>query len=302
MAEVPVNPIVHWLGAGGMAIGAVVIGGVTLKSRWEDVSHGILHLFVCLVALLAYTSFIFDRAAAHIDGRSFYVPHYVYWVVTFPLIAVALAVVALPPLENMVERRLRASIMGGLAGTSVLWASAALFQAFARTDAERWSWFALSMAAGIALVWQLWVPVLHQGEIKGGKNLSDYKVLTGSFTAAVFAYQALSGSSARRASRSCQVPSSSPSSSFSTSAATPCSALPASSSWSGWRTRRSRSLARQQWRHQHGSERASRESIPAGAESLGHARCALKPGKRAHTATLIGSYAGSLPISCTEAE
>ncbi len=189
--EVPVNPVVHWLGAGGMAIGAAVIGGVTLKSRREDVSHGILHLFVCLVALFAYVSFIFDRAAAHVDGRSFFVPHYVYWTVTVPLIVVALAVVALPPLQNVVERRLRASIMGGLAGTSILWVSAALFQAFARTEAERWTWFGLSVAAGVALVWQLWGPVLRQGEIKGGKNLHDYKVLAGSFTALVVAYQAV---------------------------------------------------------------------------------------------------------------
>lgn len=189
MAEVPVSPVVHWIGAGGMALAAAVIGGVSLKSRREDVSHGVLHLFVCLLALFAYVSFIFDRAAAHVDGRSFYVGHYVYWVVAFPLIAVALAVVALPPLQNVVERRLRASIMGGLVGASALWTAAALFQAFARDDSERWTWFALSTAAAAALLWQLWGPVLHQGEIKGGKNLHDYRLLAGAFTILVVAYQ-----------------------------------------------------------------------------------------------------------------
>jgi bacteriorhodopsin len=191
MAEVSVNPIVHWLGAGGMALGAAVIGGVTLKSRREDVSHGVLHLFVTLIALVAYVSFIFDRAAVHVDGHSFYIPHYLYWTIAFPLLVVALAVVALPPLENVIERRLRASLMGGLAGTAILWTGAALLQALARSEAERWTWFALSTAAAVGLVWQLWGPVLHQGEIKGGENLHDYKLLAGAFTAAVVAYQAV---------------------------------------------------------------------------------------------------------------
>lgn len=191
MAEVPVNPIVHWLGVGGMAAGAAVIGAITLKSRREDVSHGIVHLFVCLVALFAYVSFLFDRGAAHVDGRSFYVAHFLYWIFTVPLIVIALAVVGLPPLENMLERRLRASILGGLAGAGILWTSAALFQALARRDTERWTWFVLSVGAGAALVWQLWGPLLRQGEIKGGKNLDDYKVLAALFTVAVVAYQAV---------------------------------------------------------------------------------------------------------------
>lgn len=187
--EVPVHPLVHWLGAAGMAIGAAVIGGVTLKSRREDVSHGVLHLFVCLIGLFAYVSFIFDRTAVHVDGRSFYVSHFVSWILTFPMIGVAIAMVGLPPLQNVVERRLRASIMGGLAGTLILWPGAALFQAFARTDGERWAWFGLSLAAGVATIWQLWRPVLHQVEIKGGKSVRDYRLLAALFTAAAIAYE-----------------------------------------------------------------------------------------------------------------
>ncbi len=189
--EVTVNPVVNWIGAVGMAGGAAIIGGVTLRSRREDVSHGVLHVFVCLVALFAYLSFLFDRTAVHIGDRSFYVSHYLSWVLTLSMIGVAIAMVRLPPLQNVVERRLPASIIGGLAGTAILWTSGALFQAFARTSAERWTWFGVSAAAGGALLWQLWGPVLHQVEIKGGRNIRDYTVLAGFFTATVLAYQAV---------------------------------------------------------------------------------------------------------------
>lgn len=73
--EVTVNPVVNWIGAVGMAGGTAIIGGVSLRSRREDVSHGVLHVFVCLVALFAYLSFLFDRAAVHIGDRSFYASH-----------------------------------------------------------------------------------------------------------------------------------------------------------------------------------------------------------------------------------
>ncbi len=189
--EVPVHPVVHWIGVGGMAAGAAAIGALTLKSRREDVSHGILHLFVCLVGLFAYVSFVVDRTAVHVDGRSFYVSHYVSWILTFPMIVVAIAMVGLPPLQNVIERRLRASILGGLAGASILWTSGVLFQAFARTGAERWAWFGLSLAAGVATVWQLWRPVLHQVEIKGGRNIREYGILAACFTALAIAYEAV---------------------------------------------------------------------------------------------------------------
>ena len=35
--EVPASPVVHWIGAGGLAVGAVAIGALTVKSRREDV-------------------------------------------------------------------------------------------------------------------------------------------------------------------------------------------------------------------------------------------------------------------------
>lgn len=185
--EVPVHPVVNWIGVGGMAAGAATIGTLTLKSRREDVSHGVLHLFVCLVGLFAYVSFVVDRTAVHVDGRSFYVSHYVSWILTFPMIVVATAMVGLPPLQNVVERRLRASIIGGLAGGSILWTSGVLFQAFSRTGAERSARFALSLAAGVATVWQLWRPVLHQVEIKGGRNIREYCILAACFTALAMA-------------------------------------------------------------------------------------------------------------------
>ncbi len=165
------------MGVVGMLTGIAVIGSVLRRSRREDVSHGVLHLLACVIGLFAYISFLFDRTAVHIDDRSFYVSHYVYWLLSQPLLFVAAALFALPPLEDVREHRLRASLHGGLIGANVAWNSAGLFQAWARTAAERWAWFALAAVSVVATLWQLWGPVLHQGQLKGGEHLRDYRLV-----------------------------------------------------------------------------------------------------------------------------
>ena len=165
---VPVSPSLYWAGAAGMVTGIVVIGAFLRTSRREDISHGVLHLLVCVVGLFAYYSLVVDRTAIHAGDRIFYLSHYLYWILTQPLLFVAVALVALPPLANPGDRRLRASLFGGLVGATVAWTSAGLFQAWARTAGERWAWFALAGIGLAAVLWQLSFPVLHQGEIKGG--------------------------------------------------------------------------------------------------------------------------------------
>lgn len=186
---VPVSPALYWGGVVGMAVGIAVIGGFLRSSRREDVSHGVLHLAVCVIGLFAYYSLVVDRTAIHVDDRVFYLSHYIYWILTEPLLFVAVALVALPPLSNPGDRRLRASLFGGLAGAAVAWTSAALFQAWALTSGERWAWFGLAGAGVAALVWQLWFPVRHQGDIKGGEHVRDFRLVAGLLTALALAYQ-----------------------------------------------------------------------------------------------------------------
>lgn len=71
--------------------------------------------------------------------------------------------------------------------------SAGLFQAWARSDAERWVWFALAAASLLALLWQRWGPVPHQGQIKGGEHLQDYRVMAGVLSALSVGYVAIWG-------------------------------------------------------------------------------------------------------------
>ena len=172
-----------------MGCGIAAIGAFLRSSRREDVSHGVVHLFVCVVGLFAYYRLGVDRTAIHAGDRIFYLSHYLYWILTQPLLFVAVALVALPPLSNPGDRRLRASLFGGLVGATVAWTSAGLFQAWAHSGGERWAWFALAGAGLGAALWQLWFPVLHQGEIKGGEHLRDYRLLAGLLTGLALAYQ-----------------------------------------------------------------------------------------------------------------
>jgi bacteriorhodopsin len=186
---VPVSPLLYWTGVVGMAGGIAVIGAFLRTSRREDVSHGVVHLFVCVIGLFAYYSLVVDRTAIHVGDRIFYLSHYLYWILTQPLLFVAVALVALPPLSNPGDRRLRASLFGGLVGAAVAWTSAGLFQAWARTGDERWAWLGLGGVGLASVLWQLWFPVFHQGHIKGGEHVRDYRLLAGLLTGLALAYQ-----------------------------------------------------------------------------------------------------------------
>jgi bacteriorhodopsin len=172
-----------------MALGFVVICGFLRSSRREDISHGVVHLLVCVTGLFAYYSLVVDRTAVHSGDRTFYLSHYLYWILTQPALFVAVALVALPPLSNPGDRRLRASLYGGLVGAALAWTSAGLFEAWATGGGERWTWFGLAGAALASALWQLWLPIEHQGRIKGGEHIHDYRILAALLTALTLAYQ-----------------------------------------------------------------------------------------------------------------
>lgn len=187
--EIPVHPLVHWLGVLGMLMGIGVIVSVLRRSRREDLSHGVLHLFACVTGVFAYVSFLADRTAVDVGDRTFYVSHFVYWLLSEPLLMLAVTLVALPPLQDVSEHRLRASLQGGLVGTTITWVAAGFFQAWARSSVERWAWFTLALASVLALLWQLWGPVVHQGQIKGSSlHLRDYRLLAAVQSGLVVAY------------------------------------------------------------------------------------------------------------------
>jgi bacteriorhodopsin len=91
-----------------------------------------------VIGLFAYYSLVVDRTAIHAGDRVFYLSHYLYWILTQPMLFVAVALAALPPLSNPGDRRLRASLFGGLVGAAVAWTSAGLFEAWAQSEGERW--------------------------------------------------------------------------------------------------------------------------------------------------------------------
>jgi bacteriorhodopsin len=172
------------VGLAVMAAGLIAILVMLRRGRREDSAHGTLHAFACAVGVVAYLAIVMHRGSvAALGGGSVYVPHYVFWAVSESLTVLAVAIVGLPPLDNQSDHRLRMSLLGGLVGTGLLWVTCGLGQALAHSDSERWTWFALAVVAQGAMLWLLWWPVTHQGEIKGGEHLHDFSLMARAMTA-----------------------------------------------------------------------------------------------------------------------
>jgi bacteriorhodopsin len=167
-----------WAGFATMGAGACVIGGLTHRSRSEDASQGVAHVFACVLGALAYFALVTHQTELHTGDRTVHVAHYGYWLLSQPLILVSVAVAGLPPLSDVTQSRQRATIVASWIGTNLIWNVASLFQGLASDSGARRGWFLVSAAALLALLWQLWRPVIDQRPIdESGHHVSDYRLL-----------------------------------------------------------------------------------------------------------------------------
>lgn len=178
-----------WIGFVAMGAGALAIGEITRRSRSEDASQGVAHIFACVLGVIAYFALLTHQTELHVGGRDVHVAHYAYWLLSQPLILVSVAITGLPPISDVTQSRQRATVVGSWVGTNLIWNATALFQGLASDSGERWGWFSLTTVALAALLWQLWRPVIDQRPVHdSGRHVSDYRLLVIALTALWPAY------------------------------------------------------------------------------------------------------------------
>lgn len=158
-----------WLGGGGLAVGALLIAVLGIRARREDKSHFVLGFFICTVAAVAYWA----MASGQLDYRVgagdhvVYLPRYLDWSVTTPLLLLSIALVALPTPRTFGESRERTSLLTMLMGSDVLMIATGTFGSLTATETTKWIWFGVSCGfyAGVVLVL---LEVLRRGRERSG--------------------------------------------------------------------------------------------------------------------------------------
>lgn len=180
-----------WIGFAGMVLGAIAIGTVGRGARGEDKHHPVASLFVCLIAAVSYFAMANGQGVVDVDGRSVYVARYVDWLFTTPLLLLGLMMIGLPALRQGEDSRSRTALIAGVIGADVLMIVTGLLAALSADDVVRYTWYAISCGAFLAVIGLLYGPVREIAKAQAGTTPALYQTLLTMLTVLWFVYPVL---------------------------------------------------------------------------------------------------------------
>jgi bacteriorhodopsin len=158
-----------WVGAVGMAVGAVIIFAVSKQRTQDEEAHKVVHVVVTLVAACAYLAMAFGQGGWETGGRTFWWARYVDWTVTTPLLLLGLAMTALHGAYR------RPGLVAALLGADVLMIVTGLFSGLSEDPTHRLAWFAVSTGAFLAVCAALLGPLRREAGFRDDARRRAYR-------------------------------------------------------------------------------------------------------------------------------
>lgn len=150
-----------WLGFAGMSAGAAVILLVGKSKTPEEGLATILHGVVPIIAACSYFAMAVGQGSLPVSngvpgaapGFNFYFARYIDWLFTTPLLLTALTMTA----QHAGLRR--PGLLVGIIVADVLMIVTALFFGLSTVAWIKWTWFAISCGAFLAVYYVIWGPL-----------------------------------------------------------------------------------------------------------------------------------------------
>lgn len=180
-----------WIGFTGMVLGALAIAAIGRSARGEDKHHAVASMFVCIIAAMSYFAMANGQGVIDVDGRSVYIARYADWLFTTPLLLLGLLMVGLPQLRQGDDSRARTSLIAGVIGADVLMIVTGAMAALSTDDVVRYTWYAISCGAFLAVIGLLYGPVRQIARAQGGSTPALFQTLLGMLTVLWFIYPVL---------------------------------------------------------------------------------------------------------------
>jgi len=180
-----------WIGFAGMVLGAIGIAAIGRGARGEDKHHAVASMFVCLIAAVSYFAMANGLGIIDVDGRSVYLARYADWLFTTPLLLLGLLMVGIPALRAGEDSRARTSLFAGVIGADVLMIVTGALAALSTDDTVRYTWYAISCGAFLAVIGILYGPAREIVKAHTGGAAALYGTLLTMLTVLWFIYPVL---------------------------------------------------------------------------------------------------------------
>ncbi|SFL54553.1 bacteriorhodopsin [Methylobacterium pseudosasicola] len=153
-----------WLGFAGMAAGAAVILFMAKRRTPAEEADGIIHGIVPIIAACSYFAMATGQGSLVLPAgpdaadvaRQFYFARYIDWTFTTPLLLLGLSRTA------MHSGMRRPAIVWGLIGSDLIMIVTALAFGLSNVAAVKWTWFAISCGAFVAVFYGIFVQLREE--------------------------------------------------------------------------------------------------------------------------------------------
>jgi bacteriorhodopsin len=166
----------NWLYVAGMAIGALHFWSLSRDPKGVPQYEYLVAIFIPIWSGLAYMAMALDQGKVEAAGQVAHYARYVDWIVTTPLLLLALSWTAMQFIKK------DWTLLGFLMSTQVVVITTGLIADLSERDEVRYLWYICGVMAFLVVLWGIWVPLRAKARSQEGELLALYDKLTTYFT------------------------------------------------------------------------------------------------------------------------
>jgi bacteriorhodopsin len=165
----------YWIYVAAMAIGAITFVVMSRDPRGVPKYEYLIATFIPVWSGLAYLSLALDQAKIEVDGQITHYARYLDWVVTTPLLLLALALTAMHHVSK------NKTLIAALMGADVIMILTGLVADLSPTPL-RYLWYTLGVAAFLVILYLIWVPLKAIADGQGPELAAIFRRVAGLLT------------------------------------------------------------------------------------------------------------------------
>lgn len=143
----------HWIYVGAMAIGALYFISLSNNPRGVPKYEYLVATFIPIWSGLAYMAMALGQGKVEVAGQITHYARYIDWIVTTPLLLLALACTAMYSIAK------DWTLIAALMGTQAIVVVTGLVADLSTTDTARFLWYTCGVVAFLVVLWGIWMPL-----------------------------------------------------------------------------------------------------------------------------------------------
>jgi bacteriorhodopsin len=168
--------VLHWAYVAGMAIGALHFWSLSRDPKGVPPYEYLVAIFIPIWSGLAYMAMALDQGKVEAGGQIAHYARYVDWIVTTPLLLLALSWTAMQFIKK------DWTLLGFLISSQVVVITTGLIADLSERDWVRYLWYICGVVAFLVVLWGIWVPLRAKARSQGSELATLYDKLTTYFT------------------------------------------------------------------------------------------------------------------------